>query len=142
MKVFTSYFSNAKRLEAAGVRMIGISLFPPEWFKGISMKQVAPTRALFAAKDLSDEEYEKRFYREVLSRVDVWGFYQMLERFSGGKDVALCCFEKDRKYCHRKLVAEWIEKGLGVEVPEWGREEVKEEPKEPQYTELSLFEGL
>ena len=138
MTIYTSYFSNAKRLEAAGVRVIGISLFPPKWFTGISMKQVAPTYSIFTARGLSDEQYEKRFNREVLAKVDVWNFYQLLERFSGGQDVALCCFEKDRKDCHRLLVAEWLQRGLGIEVPEWGAEE-EEKPQEPQIEELSLF---
>ena len=35
-----------------------------------------------------------------------------------GDDATLLCFEKAGEFCHRRLVAEWIEKGTGVEVPE------------------------
>ena len=138
MKIYTSYFSNAARLRKANVEMIGISLFPPKWFTGVSMKQVAPTRSLFNAGPLSDEEYEKRFKAEVLSKVDAFEFYKMLERFGGGKDVALCCFEKNVNECHRKKVGEWLTRELGIEVLEFGEEEKPQIPT-PTYEELSLF---
>lgn len=140
MKIYTSYFSNAKRLQADGVKMIGISLYPPRWFMGVSLKQVAPTKALFAAGQLSDEEYEKRFNREVLSRVDAMDFYRELERVGKGQDVALCCFEKNRNECHRKNVAEWLERELGIEVPEYGALKIVDAiPQKHEYIELSLF---
>ena len=140
MKIYTSYFSNANRLGAAGVKQIGISLFPPKWFTGVSMKQVAPTMTLFKSTWLNDEQYERRFRQEVLSKVDAWDFYQRLERVSDGKDVALCCFEKDRKDCHRKLVAEWLERELGIEVPEFEEAMRRPSRKEEQKTKIEDLE--
>jgi len=38
----------------------------------------------------------------------------------------LLCVESSKTeviQCHRRLVAEWFEQELGVEVPEWGRED-------------------
>ena len=35
-----------------------------------------------------------------------------------GEDASLLCYEKPGDFCHRRIVAEWLEKGTGVVVPE------------------------
>jgi hypothetical protein len=30
----------------------------------------------------------------------------------------LLCYEKDSTFCHRRIVAEWLEAALGIKVPE------------------------
>ena len=40
-------------------------------------------------------------------------------------DGLLCCFEKPNdppNWCHRQLAADWLAKGLGIAVPEFGFE--------------------
>ena len=138
MKIYTSYFSNAAKLKAANVEMIGIALYPPKWFVGISLLKVAPTRELFNSPNLSDEEYEKRFRKEVLSKQDAMNIHNLLERMGGGKDVALCCYEKNINECHRKIVGEWLSEELGIEVPEFGTEVKAPKPVET-FEEPTLF---
>lgn len=41
MKIYTSYFAKAAILRKAGIVPIGVALWPPRFFRGISMKQVA-----------------------------------------------------------------------------------------------------
>jgi hypothetical protein len=36
-----------------------------------------------------------------------------------GENAVLLCWEKPRDACHRRLVAEWFEHRLGIEVPEF-----------------------
>ena len=45
MKIYTSYFAKAAILRKAGIVPIGVALWPPRFFRGISMKQVAPRRS-------------------------------------------------------------------------------------------------
>lgn len=33
-----------------------------------------------------------------------------LEKLSGGKDIALICYEKSGSFCHRHVVARWLGK--------------------------------
>jgi uncharacterized protein (DUF488 family) len=68
---------------------------------------------------MTNGEY-RAAYQEILDRLDPRKVYQEL-----GEDAILLCFEKAGEFCHRRLVAEWLERELGVEVPEW------EEKKEP-----------
>lgn len=129
MKIYTSYFSNAKRLEKAGVMIIGIAQYPPKWFNGVSMKKLAPTSSIL--HEPSDEVYEKRFRNEIIGRLEAKSVVEEIESISGGKDVALCCYEKDINECHRKIVGEWITLNTGIKV-----EEFKEKPK---FIQLLLF---
>ena len=55
MKVYTSYFANSKKLAAAGIKVIGVALYPPRWFYGFSMKNVAPTPSILYAKGQTHE---------------------------------------------------------------------------------------
>jgi len=133
MKVYTSYFANGKKLHEAGIMMIGIALFPPKWFYGVSLQQVAPTYSIL--HEDTEERYVERFKNEVLAKVDPKEFIENVKTFSKGKDVALCCFEKPGDFCHRHLVADWLNEKLGLGVEEFG---VKVS-KNPHYIQGSLF---
>lgn len=133
MKVYTSYFGNSQKLSKAGVVVIGITLYPPKWFYGPNLREVAPTPAIFAISNQPDEVYNPRFRREVLARVNPQEFYEKLRQIGHGKDVALCCYEKPDEKCHRFLVAEWLQNSLGIEVTEFGQS------KNPKVTQADLF---
>lgn len=132
MKIYTSYFSNGAKLNKAGIVMIGIALYPPKWFTGQSVKYVSPScDILHNAK--SNEDYIQRFNTEILAKRDPKVFLYNIERMANGKDIALCCFEKPDEFCHRHLVADWLNKKLGLNIEEFGIS------RNPTYTEQSLF---
>lgn len=133
MNIYTSYFANGKKLSAAGVMMIGITLYPPKWFYGPNLKEVAPTYAIFNISDAPDEIYNARFRKEVLAKVNAQAFYHKLQSMSNGKDIALCCYEKPGDKCHRHLVGQWLEEQLGIKVIEFGSNE------KPKYIQPDLF---
>ena len=135
MKIYTSYFGNSKKLQQAGIKVIGISLYPPRWFNGISLKQVAPTKSILFANGQTQEDYTRRYRAEVLSQQDMQQFLKTVEQASGGQDVALCCYEKPEDFCHRHILADWIKEKLGIEISEYGYT-LK---KEPDYVQGSLF---
>ena len=135
MRIYTSYFGNSKKLQQAGIKVIGISLYPPRWFNGISLKQVAPTKSILFANGQTQEEYTRRYKSEVLSRQDMQQFLKTVEQASGGQDVALCCYEKPEDFCHRHILADWIKEKLGIEISEYGYTS----KKEPDYVQGSLF---
>lgn len=135
MKIYTSYFGNSRKLQQAGIKVVGIALYPPKWFYGISMKQVSPTKSILFAKNQTEEEYIRRYKAEVLAKQDMRQFLKTVEMASGGQDVALCCYEKPEDFCHRHILAEWIKEKTGVEIKEYGYI-----PKrEPEYVLGSLF---
>ena len=109
MKIYTSYFANLKNLEKEDILPIGICCYPPKWFNGPNLGAIAPTPDILEKCKSSHAEYEKRYKAEVLSIFkDVSTLINKISYISGGKDVALCCYEKPSDFCHRHLIAKWL----------------------------------
>ena len=102
----TSYFGRAANLPNA----VAISQGIPKWYTGARYKPLAPSWELINLKE--PELYKKRYYEEVLSKLDP---KQVASDLDG---CILLCHEKDRTFCHRRIVAEWLEAALGIKVPE------------------------
>ena len=128
MTIYTSYFANWQKLRAAGVVMISVAAIPPKWFTGQQLNHAAPK---WSPVHESNVAFEWRYREETLRRINPSMFIESLERFSGGRDVALCCWEKPDSFCHRHILAEWLTKKTGVEIKEFGYK--------PQPVQLSLF---
>lgn len=135
MKIYTSYFAKAATLRQAGIVPIGIALWPPRFFRGVSMSQVAPRRYMLNDQ-LTDEEYTSMYRNDVLRLVDARAFVRQLEEAGHGMDVALCCFEKPGDFCHRHILAQWLTEQIGIEVKEYG---VSDKPEAPKPEQASLF---
>lgn len=130
MKIYTSYFANLKNLEKEDIFPIAICCYSPKWFNGPNLGSIAPTPDILEKCKSSHAEYEKRYKTEVLSIFkDISTLINRISYISGGKDVALCCYEKPSDFCHRHIVAKWLEEQAGIEVKEFEKtEEMKMEP--------------
>jgi hypothetical protein len=93
----TSYFVRAASLPNA----VAISQGIPNWYTGARYKPLAPSWEIIHLKD--HELYKKRYYEEVLSKLDP---EQVASNLEG---CILLCHEKDSTFCHRRIVAEWLE---------------------------------
>lgn len=115
----TSNFANIAKLVKANEPYAGISLYPPSWYVGPDLKSLAPTPELFHAHSrLTQQQYKEQYQRDVLGRLDPEKTYNdIVSKY--GDSIVLLCFEKPGDFCHRRLVAEWFEEKLQVEVPEW-----------------------
>lgn len=85
-------------------------------------KKLAPTRELLQA-DLPYAQYRERFFAETLNPLDPKATWDELHALHGeGVEPVLQCFERppldERNFCHRRMVADWFERHLGVVVPE------------------------
>lgn len=104
---------------------IGISVGSPRGQPaGYRMyRALAPTRDML---DLAKPEYERRF-AQILAKLDPKKVAAELQVLAGGAEPILLCFEKppfnERNWCHRRLVADWLERELGIVVPEVGFEQ-------------------
>ena len=54
----------------------------------------------------------RHFYHEVLKNLDPNKVYSDLD------NSVLLCYEQSYEFCHRHIVASWLEKNLGVKVVE------------------------
>jgi uncharacterized protein (DUF488 family) len=119
MQIFTSYFGNLKDLIKANLHPIGIAISQPKWYKGTNFKNLAPKYEMI---NWPEDRYTPEFKKILLNQNAKLVFDQM-RSFSGGKDVVLLCYEMPGQFCHRRLVAEWFEKELGIEVKEFVRKD-------------------
>jgi uncharacterized protein YeaO (DUF488 family) len=135
MKIYTSYFGNLKKLMQAGIIPIGIAQFPPSFFYGTSMKELAPAPFMLS-KSMSAKEYDFLFQTRILDVLKQADVVKKIEKLALGKDVALLCYEKDPLDCHRSAVAEWLNKA-GHDVKEFGQR--PKVPSGPPPVQASLF---
>lgn len=109
MKIYTTYFANIGKMPESIVP-VSITVFPPKGYTGLQYKDLAPTPDLLRRWKLEQDEeyYEKTFSEKVLNHCEAKKVFSDLQSLSGGKDVALVCYEKPSDFCHRHLVARWL----------------------------------
>lgn len=120
MKIYTSYFAVMKKIPENIVR-ISICGGVPQWYQGLQYKKVAPKYAFFQEwkKNGDNNYYIEHFNKEVLDCLSAEDVYRDLEKLSDGKDCVLLCYEKSDDFCHRHLVAEWLNNKLDLGVSEY-----------------------
>lgn len=124
----TSNFANNARYNLQG---ISISRYPDRrTFSGPEFPPLMPSKDLLRSyKDgaIGWHEYENQ-YIDQLKCLDAQQVYEALRRISkeiGASEVVILCFESaktlDSNPCHRRLVARWFGRTLGLDVPEWDK---------------------
>lgn len=110
---------------------IGISRSVPEWApSGIPVfPQLAPSAPLFRYARTTDDDtalryetYVRRFERE-LDELSVRQTWDALHAAADGREPVLLCwcspdFDPPRRFCHRRIVAEWFLRARGEPVNE------------------------
>ena len=88
-------------------------------FEGKAIPKLAPKKAFWDIwhnniGKVSEEEnikyYIEQYYKQVLSKVDIE------ELLKDEKDPILLCYEKGQDFCHRHVLAEYIEMTYKVKV--------------------------
>ena len=95
---------------------VAICIYPPIDWTGLRFPALEPDRSIFFAiknDQLTQKEYEKLYREQTLSQLNPKDIYDMF------KNNVLLCWENPGEFCHRRIVAKWIEESLGISVPEW-----------------------
>ena len=62
-------------------------------------------------------------YAAILNALDPLQVWDDLHRLAGDQEPVLLCWERPPlsagNWCHRRLVADWFQARLGINVPEW-----------------------
>lgn len=122
--IYTSYFAQLKNLPS-NIIPISICGKAPDWYTGLQYKKLAPKYDFFQEwKRNQDNDYYIKCYKEqVLDKLTSTGVIvdlsNMVYSFNIGEtDIALICYEKPRDFCHRHLVADWLNEN-GFKTKEW-----------------------
>lgn len=122
MRIYTSYWGNAKRLAKEGVEPVAICRGKPRWFRGKAYDRLAPTWPMMG---MPLDKFWKS-YREMVRKLDAVVVAEELEEMCGSKQIALMCYERNPEECHRHVVSEWMTEN-GIPVVEWEPAEVVQE---------------
>ena len=136
--IYTSYFAKLKSLPE-DVIPISICGKAPDWYKGLQYKKLAPKYDFFMEwkKNHDNDYYIKCFKEQVLDKLNVDDVVKELDSLLIDVTttlnykvdsmlvprIALVCYEKPSDFCHRHLVADWLNKN-GISCKEWSEEEV------------------
>lgn len=146
LEIYTGYYANLRKYLAGGCVPIGISVGTPKYLEGNTnisyLRKLAPSYALLRVDD--EAEYTRRYKAEILGRLDrhdvLVDIARIIHERGGTGKAVLMCYEKPPKFCHRSLVAEWLNEGkiIDFQVREYGytspEPETKKEPEQ-----LDLF---
>lgn len=118
MKIYTSYFANLRKIPG-DIIPISICRKPPNGYNGLEYKGLAPSLSLLSAwKKSPNEKAYRKVFCNILDRLDPHMILNDLLNMSEGRDIVLICYEHPSKFCHRHLVAEWLNEH-GYNVEEW-----------------------
>lgn len=131
--IYTSYFAKLKSLPE-NIIPISICGKAPDWYKGLQYKKLAPKYNFFMEwKKTHDNDYYIRCFNEqVLDKLNAVDIVKELDgllvdattALDYNADstlvprIALMCYEKPSDFCHRHLVADWLNKN-GIPCEEW-----------------------
>ncbi len=109
----TTYFANLKNITSTNIVSIALKTIPG--FKGREYKALAPTWWILQEykQDRDVDKYISNYTAHVLNTLDPYQVYLEL-----GEDAVLCCYEKRDDFCHRHLVARWLEHNLNIRIIE------------------------
>lgn len=129
MYICTTYFANLGKLPADTVP-ISICGKAPDWYKGLQYKKLAPKWEFFQQwKRTHDNEYYiDHYWEEVLKPLNAQQIVKELIELAKCPHIALVCYEKPTDFCHRHLVAGWLEHN-GISCREFKDENIEQTSK-------------
>lgn len=112
-QIFTSnYARNGKNPSA-----VAISVFAPKWYVGKHLKILAPTWEIVKnIKDgvIDEVDYTKQ-YLKILQERELTP--DKIINLIPDRSILLC-YESPGDFCHRRVLAEWVFRYTGFEIPE------------------------
>ena len=119
-KIYTSYFAKANQFDDSKFIKIAISnsnplnlfkakIFIPDWKTIVSPHKLGL---------ISDEVYELRYVSQLDEKLEF--IKDVLDKLVNlDKDIILMCYESPEKFCHRRVLSEWIFDNFGYSIEEY-----------------------
>ena len=109
--IYTSYFSNYRNFPVDAIP-IGITRFPPIYWKGLNQSTLAPSAGLLNKlknKEIDEYVFEQEYFAELRERgLTPDKVNTVLNKIAKDRNLILCCYEKPDEFCHRKLLSKWL----------------------------------
>lgn len=118
--LYTSYFAKIRKFPD-NIIPVSIARFQPKWLNNIIIcDELSPTPKILELykKNNNINDYIKKYNEDILSKYNSKDIIHLIENKTGLKNImnnpnihiALCCYEKPTDFCHRHLLADFLEK--------------------------------
>lgn len=116
--IYTSYFAKLKEFDKSKFELISIARVTPKWISNIKVSKTLcpPWKIIEMHKSghITNCEYEDMYLANIPNDIA-----SVLEKFSERiypKIAVLFCYESPDKFCHRHLLANYVNNKLGYEL--------------------------
>lgn len=121
--IYTGYYAKLKKYEKAGLTPIAVSGVIPKFYTDrYRYMDFAPRYSFFKAwknKEINDSEYAM-MYKDYLNTLDKEEIrFDFKEYNTVEHSCILLCYEKPEDFCHRHILADWLEENFGYRVEEY-----------------------
>lgn len=113
--LYTSYYANVKKL--GNIVPICISQKIP--FYASKLKRYRALAPSWEIINSPSSEYVKLYYELILRKLQPFEVLNDLSAIANNKEFALICYEGPGKFCHRHIVADWLQSNTGVQFEEY-----------------------
>ena len=120
--IYTGYYAKTKLYKDKGFYTLAISGKVPDFYRGAVWKDFAPRWETFKKwkdKVITNEGYTEEYkaYLNTLNKEQIKeGINMLLEAHD---DIIFLCHEKAGDFCHRHVLADWLEENFGFKVEEY-----------------------
>ena len=115
-------------------KAIAISCTVQDWINvPVHIKELAPTWSMVNASKqgvLNNDDYKTKYLALPEQRKINPKIFEEME-----DGTVLLCYEKPGEFCHRRILAEWVEGKTGFIIPEWKNEKEMKEVKKQAFVD-------
>lgn len=119
--IYTSYYTKMSRLPADDKIFLRVSNSQPSWFKHLTIpcSKFYPEWLLIEGvknNTITEAEYEQAYLLMLNSdpefKQKMQNKLKELQSNNPDKDIILLCWEAPDKFCHRHILADWLDMGI------------------------------
>ena len=123
--IYTGYYSKIKEYADAGLTLLSISRTKPGFAKNcVDVPPLFPDEKIlwdYKKGDIDNMEYTSK-YLDQLDDIGIDRIIKTIQIF--GDDVVLLCWESPEKFCHRHILADYINRNSDLVVEEFEKKEL------------------
>ena len=110
--IYTGYYAKLKKYKEAGLIPVAISGKVPDFYNGLTYREFAPRWEMYNTG--YTEEYKK--YLNTLDKEEIRDDFDSPHNCN---NTILLCYEKSGDFCHRHILADWLEENFEYKVEEY-----------------------
>ena len=116
--IYTGYYSKVKNYKSSGYTVVSISRTEPFPVDGKLMILAPDENILWRYKNGEIDEMEyTSLYLDQLDKIGIRIILKSIHSF--GDDVVLLCWEAPDKFCHRHILADYINRNTKLNIKEY-----------------------